>query len=152
MKTTKLILAAALTIAAVGCRKSAETERQEAVNAAERADETTRKARAEAIDEHNEYLAAVRREQLDYRERLHEELDEIDRKLNDLRVDIMRDGTVHYDEKRTDATTVKALVDRRVLIRTDIDALEASTAKDWDSVREKLDVDLRDRPTRRGRS
>ena len=152
MKTAKLILALiAITGAAVGCRKSAESERKEAAEAVERADEVTRKAHSQAIDEHNEYLAAVRREQIDYRERLHEELDAVDRKLNDLHVDITRDGLVHYDEKRADSAKVKELVDRRVMLRTDIDALESSTEKDWDTVRAKLDADLGDRPVRRGR-
>jgi hypothetical protein len=58
---------------------------------------------------------------------------------------------VRYDEKRADAAKVKALVDRRVLLRTDADALEASTEKDWDTVKAKLDADLGDRPARRGR-
>jgi hypothetical protein len=151
MKTTKLILAVALTCSAVGCRKSAEAERQEAAEAAEKADEVSRKARAEAVDEHNDYLAAVRREQLDYRERLHDELDDVDHKLNDLHVDITRDGLVHYDERRADSAKVKDLVDRRVLLRTDIDSLESSTEKDWDTVRAKLDADLGPRTTRRGR-
>ena len=151
MKTTKLILAVAITVAAVGCRKSAESERKEAAEAVERADEVTRKAHSQAIDEHNEYLAAVRREQLDYRERLHDELDDVDRKLNDLRVEITRDGIVHYDDKRADSAKVKELVDRRIILRTDIDALESSTDKDWDTVRAKLDADLGERKTRRGR-
>jgi hypothetical protein len=58
---------------------------------------------------------------------------------------------VRYDEKRADTAKVKALVDRRVLLRTDADALEASTEKDWDTVKAKLDADLGDRPARRGR-
>src|SRR4051812_17696527 len=99
MKSTQLILGVAMIgIAATGCRKSVETERKEAVESAQKADEKTAKARAEAIDERNDYLAAVRREQLDYRERLHDKLDETDRKLTDLHADITRDGIVRYDE------------------------------------------------------
>src|SRR5205085_11453800 len=108
-------------IAATGCRKSVETERKEAVESADKADEKTAKARAEAIDERNDYLAAVRREQLDYRERLHEELDDIDHKLVDLHAEPGRDGVVHYVGK--DSEKVKELVDRRTILRTDIDAL-----------------------------
>jgi hypothetical protein len=46
---------------------------------------------------------------------------------------------------------VKELVDRRVLLRTDLDALESSTDKDWETVKAKLDTDLGNRVFRRGR-
>jgi len=152
MKTTNLILGVAMIgIAATGCRKSVETERKEAVEAAQNADDKTAKARAEAIDERNEYLAAVRREQLDYRERLHDQLDDVDHKLTDLHADIGRDGIVHYDEHGKDAAKVKELVDRRTYLRTDIDALESSTEKDWEQVKARLDADLGDKVFRRGR-
>lgn len=152
MKTTQLILGVAMIgIAATGCRKSAETERKEAVEATEKAEDTSRKARNDAVDERNDYLAAIRREQLDYRERLHDELDDVDRKLNDFHVDIGRDGIVHYDERRADVAKVKELVDRRTVLRTDIDALESSTDKDWDTVKAKLDADLGNRTFRRSR-
>lgn len=152
MKSTKLIFGvAALCVAVTGCRKSVETEHKEAVEAAEHAQEKSAKAHSEALDERNDYLAAIRREQIDYRERIHEELDDIDHKLADLRVDIGRDGIVRYDEKRADAAKVKELVDRRVVLRTDADALESSSDKDWDAVKAKLDADLGDRPLRRGR-
>ena len=109
------------------------------------------KAQEKATDERNDYLAAIRREQIDYRERIHDELDDIDRKLTDMRADIGRDGIVHFDEKRGDAAKVKELVDRRVLLRTDSDALDSSTEKDWEVVKAKLDADLGNRPLRRGR-
>lgn len=155
MKTTKLILGVALIAAAplttVGCKKSVETERREAVEATDEAREKFAKAHEKAVDEQNDYLAAIRREQIDYRERIHDELDDIDRKLTDMRADIGRDGLVRYDERRGDASKVKELVDRRVLLRTDADALESSTEKDWDSVKAKLDTDLGERKVRRGR-
>ena len=162
MKTTKLFVALALAATSIGgmaCRKSPEAERKEAERAAlnaqetaaeaqEKADDKARRARIEALNEHNDYLAAVRREQLDYRDRLHDELDDIEHKLVDMRVDIDRDGVAHYDGKETNK--VKELMDRRAALRSDIDALENSTEKDWDSVRERLDRSLGDRP-RRGR-
>jgi hypothetical protein len=151
MNTTKLMLAVAITVATVGCHKSAETERKEAVEAAERAQEKSAKAHNEAVDERNDYLAAIRREQIDFRERINDELDDIDRKLTDYRADIGRDGIVRYDEHRADASKVKELVDRRVLLRTDLDALESSTDKDWETVKAKLDTDLGNRVFRRGR-
>lgn len=151
MNTTKLMLAVAITVAAVGCKKSAETERKEAVEATEKAQEEAAKAHNEAVDERNDWLAAIRREQIDYRERIHEELDDIDRKLTDARADIGRDGIVRYDERRADADKVKELVDRRVLLRTDADALESSTEKDWETVKAKLDADLGNRTVRRSR-
>ena len=85
------------------------------------------------------------------RERIHDELDDIDRKLTDYRADIGRDGIVRYDEKRADAAKVKELVDRRVLLRTDLDALESSTDKDWETVKAKLDSDLGNRVFKRSR-
>jgi hypothetical protein len=66
MNITKLMLAVAITVATVGCHKSAETERKEAVEAAERAQEKSAKAHNEAVDERNDYLAAIRREQIDF--------------------------------------------------------------------------------------
>lgn len=153
MKTTNLALALALGISTIGiaaCRKSPETERKEAERAAQKADEKTREARIEAMDERNDYLAAIRREQIDYRERLHETLDDIDRDLANLKVDIGRDNVVRYDEHQKDAAKVKDLVDRRSMIRADIEALENSTEKDWDAVKARIDQHLGDRP-RRGR-
>lgn len=152
MKIAKLILGVALVgVATGGCKKSVEAERKEAIEASEDAREKFAKAHEKAVDEHNDYLAAIRREQIDYRQRIHEELDDIDRKLTDMRADIGRDGVVRYDEKRGDAAKVKELVDRRVLLRTDADALDSATEKDWDTVKAKLDADLGDRPLRRGR-
>jgi hypothetical protein len=156
MKTTKLILGVALIgiaapITTIGCKKSVETERKESAEATEEAREKFAKAHEKAVDERNDYLAAIRREQIDYRERIHDELDDIDRKLTDLRVDIGRDGIVRYDDKRTDATKVKELVDRRVLLRTDADVLDSSTEKDWETVKAKLEADLGAPKTRRGR-
>lgn len=153
MKTTNIVLALALgisTIATAACKKSPETERKEAERAAQKADEKMREARAEALDERNDYLAAIRREQIDYREKLHETLDDIDRDLANLKVDIDRDGVAHYDERGKDAAKAKDLLDRRATIRADIDALESSTERDWDVVKARIDQHLGDRP-RRGR-
>ena len=153
MKTTNIVLALALGLSTIGtaaCRKSPETERKEAVRAAQNADEKTREARGEALDERNEYLAAVRREQIDYRSRLHEVLDDLDRDLANLKVEFDREGIAHYDARGKDAAKTKELLDRRAVIRADIDALETSTEKDWDAVRARIDEHLGDRP-RRGR-
>lgn len=136
-------------IAATGCRKSVETERKEAVEAAQRADEKTAKARSEAIDERSDYTAAIKREQLDYRARLHDELDDVDRKLVDLHAEPGRDGLVHYVGKDTEK--VNELVSRRTILRTDLDALESSTERDWETVKTKLDADLGNKLTRRSR-
>lgn len=148
---TKLVTAAiALSIASIAsaaCRKSAEEERKEAARAAQEmqketaeaelhAAEVAREGRIEAMEERNELLAAVRREQLDYREKLHEELDAIDQQLAEKKIDVGRDGVVTY---QGNDPKVKELVARRSTLRSGIDALENSTEQSWESVKSQLD-------------
>src|SRR5687767_4296954 len=99
LRASKLVLGTALVLSAFACRKSAETERGEAERAAARAEERRTTTQKEAIDEHNDWLAAVRREQLDLRGELQEEIDRIDKQLADLRVDLHTDGTYAMDAK-----------------------------------------------------
>lgn len=153
MKPKKLLVVLALGIAAVGCRKSAEAEREEAARAAAEADKTAmdenrrasdkvNKKALEAIDEHNDFLAAVRREQLDLRGQLQDELDDIDKKLLDYRVEHGRDGQLVVPADSKDREKIDDLLKRRAVLRNDADAIENATPETWERVKEQVDKDL----------
>lgn len=153
MKPTKLLVVLALAVSAFGCRKSAEQERDEAARAAAEADKTAmdesrratdkvNKKTLEAMDERNDFLSAVRREQLDLRGQLQDELDEIDKKLMDYRIEHGKGGEMIIPADVKDRDKIDALVKRRAVLRADADAIESATPETWERVKEQVDKDL----------
>jgi hypothetical protein len=133
----------ATTVAAVctgGCNKSAETKRKEVAEAELRSAE----ARRHVLDEKTDYFAAVRREQLDLRARIQEEIDGIDKKLAALEVDF-RDGG--WAPKTKNPPKVAELLERRKQLEEDAAVVERADEKDWDVIKAQVEKDLRpDRP------
>jgi len=131
MKThLKLFLALAVALSGVACKKSAESERKDLDKAEAKVadnDQKAREARVDAINEYNDYLAAVAREKIDYRGRIQGELDDLDKQLLD---------------KKLDATKADELRARRDVLLLDKDFVEKATDKDWDQVKTRLDKDL----------
>jgi hypothetical protein len=142
---SKALAVVTLAIAAVstaGCRKSSERERREAERAAERVEEKSDKAVREAIEETNDYLAAVRREQLDLRGRLQDEIDWIDKKLLGLKVELREDGTYAVDPNAKEADKINQLVRRRQLLDADVRAVEESDPRNWTMVKTRVEKDI----------
>jgi hypothetical protein len=144
VRAGKLVLASALVLSAFACRKSAETERGEAERAAARAEEKRTTMNKEAIDERNDWLAAVRREQLDLRGELQEEIDRIDKELANLRVDLHADGTYAMDPKDRAKNQAKVddLLQRRKVLAGHVDAVETSDANGWEALKTRVEKDL----------
>jgi hypothetical protein len=153
MKPRNLLVVLALGIAAFGCRKSAEAERDEAARAAAEAEKTAieegkkasdrvNKKTFEAMQEQNDFFAAVRREQLDLRGQVQDELDDIDKKLMDYRVEHGRDGQFVIPGDAKDRTKIDDLLKRRAVLKADADAIENATPDTWARVKEQVDKDL----------
>jgi hypothetical protein len=136
-----LMVALGLAVAACtsGCKKSSETERKEADKATVEARGDTNEAQTAAIDEQNDYLAAVRREQLELRGKVQQEIDDIDEKLLALKVN-GKDATV--DPHAKDAKKISALLERRTRFEADVGRIERSDERGWDQTKAEIEHDL----------
>jgi hypothetical protein len=142
-KVLVLVLGTALAAVCTGaCKKSAEAERREAEKAQVQGERKMIEAHKEAIDETNDYLAAVRREQLELRGRLQEEIDDIDKKLSDLKVDARKAGGVVIEPGSKDAAKIQKLLDRRSTLEADMTVLERADERGWDEVKANIEQDL----------
>jgi len=104
------------------------------------AEERVRALEQNDLRERAEAIAALRREQLEYRGRIESELDGIDERL--LGVKSARDGEIVGMAKATIEATAKRLVAHRDLLRADMSAIDRSTAEDWPVVRAKIVRDV----------
>jgi hypothetical protein len=153
MRSTNKALVLGLAIAAVSvpaaCRKSAETERREANEAETRSAHRIAEAQKKAIDERNDWVAVVRREQLDLRARLQDEIDDIDKKLMDLKVDFHGDTGYQLDPKAANAPKIQQLLDRRGRLEANVTLVEGSDETTWEQTKAAVERELGGRP--RGR-
>lgn len=149
-KTKALALVLGAVLAALctnACKKSAETERTEADKTELRSAEQVTEARKEAAGEKNDYLAAVRREQLELRGRLQEEIDDLDKKLMDLKVDTKKkDGSLWIDSRSKDAPKIRAFLQRRQQLESDLVQVERSDERGWDFLKATVERDLNAKP------
>ncbi len=128
------IQAVCLVAVATGCRRRDDEQARANAQAERIAQESTVTSgtldRVDGFDEtlrsRAEGLAAFRREELDYRRKLEDEIDALDR-----RASLETDG----------ARKITSVARRDVLVK-DIDAVERSTQQDWPSVKAGLDRDL----------
>ena len=142
-----LVLGAAVAALCTGaCKKSAETERKEAERAEVRAAEETNELHKRAIDEKNDYLAAVRREQLELRGRLQEEIDSVDKELSVLKGDLHKNSGVAVDPKSKGAQTLDELLRRRQQLEDDMNLLERADERGWDELKATIERDIGNRP------
>jgi hypothetical protein len=123
-------LVAFATLSVAGCRQGGDdVERAKATAEQEQnraAAAKIERARRAALDERNQYLATIKSEQVDLRQRLQAELDEVEKKLG----------------ATTDQTEIDGLSGRRTTLKADLDALDASHETDWDALRARIEVDL----------
>ena len=106
----------------------------------------TNEARRESLDETHDYLATVRREQLALRARVQEEVDAIDQKLLALTIDARKgtgmEGGVVVDPRSKDAARIRALLQRRETLTSDMSVLERADERAWDEVKANIEQDL----------
>lgn len=143
-KNVSLALVLALATSAVcttACKKSAETERADAGVAQLRSARRTTEPRERVIGEKDDYLATVRREQLDLRARLQREIDQIDRKLAAMKVEL-RDGGPVIDPRAKNAAQIRQLVDRRARLQEDMTTVERADERGWDELKATIERDL----------
>ena len=133
-------LAAALCTGA--CKKSSEMEREESSRAELHSAQRTVEVRKDAFDEKNDWFAAVRREQLELRARLQEDVDDIDTKLAWLKVDFHKDRGYVFDSKSKDAKKIQQLIDRRQKLAADINIVDRSDERGWDEIKATIERDL----------
>ncbi len=151
-KMIVLALGAVATVCTAACNKSSDTERKEADKAEVRAEEKTTEVRKEAAQERNEYLTTVRREQLDLRGRLQGEIDDIDKKLLDLKVDMRKDGGALFDSKSKDAKRIQELIARRERLVADANLVDRADERGWDETKATVEKDLKDKSVLPGKT
>jgi hypothetical protein len=142
-----LVLGAAIAAACTtGCKKSSEAEKVARDRSTAREEGSPGK---EAVEEPNAYLAAVRREQLELRARLHAEIDEIDRALLALKLDAERGqpgrpiaGTATKETKK-----IRELLDRRKLLEDDLHRVNMSDERGWDELKSDVERNLSAKPS-----
>jgi hypothetical protein len=133
------------------CRKSSEEQRREAQSATEEAEqkasqttitnaeidatktdeatEEAREARERALREHAEAITTARNEQLEYRGKLQQALDQLDAKRGEAK----KRGQGH-----------KVIDAHREVLKHDLDALDRTTDTEWASMKAKIDRDLKE--------
>jgi hypothetical protein len=102
--------------------------------------------REQAIDETNDYVVVVRREQLALRARLHERIAEIDTALAGLRVAPRETRRAvargRVDGETSEAKRVEALVRSREVLKDDLFTLELADERGWDEIKASIERDL----------
>jgi hypothetical protein len=123
------------------CKKSAETKQEASeveLYSAQRSTEANRKV----VDEKNARFAVVRREQLELRARLQEQIDEIDRKLAALKVEFRNGGYVP-DPRSRGTTKIDELLERRRQLEDDASVVERADEHGWDDVKVPIENHLK---------
>ncbi|MDF2695873.1 MAG: hypothetical protein K0S65_4256 [Labilithrix sp.] len=119
------------------CNKSAETKRKEVSEAELRSAEAER----HVLDEKHDYFAAIRREQLDLRARVQEDIDELDKQLASLKVEF-RDGGWTPDRPSKNSAKITELLEHRKRLEEDATAVERADDKNWETVKAAVEKDL----------
>lgn len=137
-----LVLALGTAVAGAGaCKKPSETERAEAGVAQLRSARRTAEPKEQVLGEKDDYFTTIRREQLELRARLQREIDQIDRRLAELKVEL-RDGGPVIDPKAKNAAQVRQLVDRRARLHEDLTTVERADERGWDELKSTIERDL----------
>ena len=110
-----------------------------------------REAEQKAAEERREMLTAVAREKTDYMDRLHKELDTIDKDLAELRFEPALTGKdgghVFGNRPQKEIDKIQKLVTRRDLLRYDLDAIGRVVDHEWPTLKTRIDRDLgKDQP------
>ena len=125
------------------CKKSSEEEKREVGQAETHSAELTQKAQAQAIDEKNQWLAAVRREQLELKAHVQEDVDKIDKRLMELKVEAKKDGSGYdFDPKSNDLKEINDLLQKRKVLETDMSTIDRSDERGWDETKANIERHL----------
>jgi len=161
MKHSLWLAVALSAVTAVGCSKSADTERREAEKAAAQADQKAMEAESEAAkkvraadqkatEETMDFLTAVTREKGEMTGKIQDQLEKIEKRLGELKVDVketaMKDGKYVYDHQSKDVAEIERLLARRANLRADFDAIKTTIPHDWPALKAKIDRDLSPEP------
>lgn len=119
-----LVTLALAGLALGGCRKSAEEQRAEALRAQERAEKAIQKA----DEERREMLSTIEHERSATIDKLDREVRALDKQI----VALPEEGSAERDR----------LVNRRELLRSDLDLVQGSTEANWPDVKAKVERDL----------
>lgn len=138
-----LALVAAVAAVCTACKNPSRTDGRAA-----KAREVVQSAdmRVRTIDETNDYVVIVRREQLALRARLHERIAEIDTALAGLRVApheprrAVARGRV--DGETTEAKRIETLVRSREVLKADLVTLELADERGWEEIKAGIERDL----------
>ncbi|MBX3205225.1 MAG: hypothetical protein KF764_09155 [Labilithrix sp.] len=123
------------------CRRSPDAERSEAAEAELRAAKEPAEIESLVIDEKHDYVAVVRREQLELRARVRASIAEIDRQLDELRVH-GRATESRSDPRSTLDAEVEALRERRRVLAQDAVDIERADERGWAELKARIEGDL----------
>ena len=144
---------AALCIGA--CKKSAEeAERKEASttelrSARDRELEKIEKLETTVIDEKNNPVAVVRREQLELRAQLRTEIAALDGRIAEMKVELYEGGYLREQRAKTKAR-IEGLAERRMQLQHDIVMIERADEHGWNDLKATIEKDLKNgRPRER---
>jgi hypothetical protein len=157
MRTVSWAMSALLVCASlVGCEKSAEKQRNEAEKAAAEVEKKPGPVGTEARDkadrERDELHATVVREKVEYRAKLHEALDRIDKDLTDQKVDVKqvkrgdrsKDATLLGSRPAKEQGVIQAQLLRRDRLMDLTDGIDKTIDHDWPEFKERVDRELKE--------
>jgi hypothetical protein len=149
----------------VGCERSSESEKREADKAAaeaekkqtqvvNEADQNAREAREKVERERGDLHAAVLREKVEYRSKLHDALDRIDKDLAERKIDVKqikrgdrsKDATMLGTRPAKDQTDIQALLNQRDRVMDLTDEIDKTSDQDWPNAKQRIDRELKDQP------
>jgi hypothetical protein len=144
-----LALGTAVTTFCIGaCKKPAPERKKETSETELRSAERTVEAERYSIDEKRAYFAPVRREQLDVLGRLQAEIDGIDNKLAELKIELR--GAYSAKPKSKDAARIRELLQRRAQLEEDKLTVERSDERGWAELKATIEQDLATKLSRPG--
>ena len=123
------------------CKKSPEVEHR--ASEAELRSALTEPPRTRVADDRNGYFATVRREQLQLRARIQDDIADIDQNLAALKVE-RRDGRYVFDREAKNAARIKQLLERRSRLYEHALTVERADERGWDDLKATVEQDLRE--------
>jgi hypothetical protein len=144
-----------------GCEKSSDTHKREAEKAAaeantkqaeatREAEQKAREARTKADNERSEFHAAVARERVEYRAKIHDALDGVDQKLRDYKVDLKtirrgdrsKDISLYGTRPTGEFNDLEKVLVRRDRLMDDDDQIDRVLDSDWPEFKKDIDREL----------
>jgi len=174
MRTVSWAMSALVVCASlVGCDRSSESQKREADKATAEADKkqaevtsdtdkNAREAKENADRERNDFHATVMREKVEYRAKLHDALDRMDKDLVDHKVDVKqikrgdrgKDSTLLAGIPAKDQSAMQTILVHRDRLMDLTDEIDKTMDTDWPNFKSRVDRELKDRdkPLKPGRT